>query len=111
MSSRLLLKDLAEQTRSLSIDVIITSYEGNLYQALVMVGSQEQLIWENTKTPLKAKNLLSMNEKLSCLNIRQIFLRQDSAYDEMIGQDIRTEPNTLKIKLGNSSIDKDLRHL
>ena len=106
--TRLTLKELVDKTGSAPVDIIVASYEGSLYQAFVQSGEDEHLIWHDNDKPLKTHNLQEMRERLHGLNIGQLFLRQDSAYDEMIGQDTRVEPNTLKLKLDNHQDDDDM---
>lgn len=100
MSTKLLLKDL-ERTR-LPVTLIFESYEGSLYQTFARQGDTEQLVWQDQKNPIKTYCLTEMRERFQHIKAAQRFLRQRSAYDEMIGQVIREGENTLLIPLSGA---------
>lgn len=80
--------------------VIIDSFDGSIYQAAVVaLGGREQPLWLDQNKRVRCNNLEEIRELLAPLNIHQLYLRQNSPYDEMIGQPLRSEPNTLLIEL------------
>ena len=95
-----LLRHLADQA---PLQTIIESYEGCLYQAFVRSGNSEQLLWIDSNTPLRSHSLTALREQIAFLNITSLHLRQNSAYDEMVGQPLKAQPNTLLIPLSTSS--------
>jgi len=58
----------------------------------------DQLVWETAKQPLTARSIGALRKRLENLAIDTITLRHDSAYDEMIGQPLRSS-NTLDVRL------------
>ncbi|NIB39075.1 hypothetical protein HBA55_05725 [Pseudomaricurvus alkylphenolicus] len=93
---RVLLKELGYHSPQ---HVIIESYEGGIYQAYWRDGKTEHLIWLDEHTPLSCRNLTNMRQLLSDLDETALWLRQNSAYDEMIGQPQSAAANTLLIPL------------
>ncbi len=81
------------------LEVVVESYEGAIYQAFVKTESGERLIWDDEKTPLKARCLTAMQERLYPLKCERLFLRHNSAYDEMIGHTSKAGGNTLLIPI------------
>ena len=80
--------------------VIIDSFDGSIYQAAVVaLGGREQPLWLDRHKRVRCNSLAEIRELLAPLTIHQLFLRQNSPYDEMIGQPLRSEPNTLLIEL------------
>jgi len=88
------------------MNLIVESLENNLYQAFIEVADEECLILDNDGKPLSAHSLGEMHEYLEGFRFKKAWLRQQSAYDEMIGQPIRAADNTLKVPLGWSSLEK-----
>lgn len=79
--------------------VIIHSLDGSLYQASALVDGAELLIWITEREPLRTRNLIAMKEAFAHLRVDQLVMRQDSAYDEMVGQPLKPESNRLEIPL------------
>lgn len=65
--------------------IIICSLDQSLYQALLIKDNEEYLIWETKAERLKTRSLMKMQEAFEELEIGELVLRQESAYDEMIG--------------------------
>jgi len=84
--------------------MVIESYDLCLYQCFVDFGEGERLVWKTAKKTLTTHNLTAMREKLSKLKPREVFLRQSSAFDEMIGQPSKSGGNELLIPLSLDSI-------
>ncbi len=92
---RLLLQSLRHQRQ---LQLVLESFEGCIYQAYLKRDIGEQLIWADPHTPLKARSLTDLRERLQGLDIASLQLRQRSAYDEMVGQPPKGD-NTLLIPL------------
>jgi hypothetical protein len=90
-----------EQLTGVLLDkVVIDSFEGSIYQAaIVAVDQSEQPLWLTEQQRLRCRNLTEIRELLAPLTIDHLYLRQNSPYDEMIGQPTRSEPNTLLLEL------------
>lgn len=82
--------------------VIIHSLDGGLYQASACVDGAERLIWQTESEPLRTRNLIAMKEALANVRIGQLILRQESAYDEMVGQPVKAVANTLEVPLSTN---------
>ncbi|GAA5317284.1 MAG: hypothetical protein AseanaTS_24890 [Candidatus Pelagadaptatus aseana] len=81
--------------------VIIHSLDLCLYQASVAVEDIEMLVTDSRGKPLRKFNILEMQAVFRGLPIGEMVLRQQSAYDEMVGQPVRAESNTLEVPLGD----------
>ena len=77
--------------------VIIHSLDRALYQVTVVLQGQEQLLIDGSGRPFRSHNLQQVRETLQAMPVASITLRQQSAYDEMIGQPAREEANTLEL--------------
>lgn len=94
---KLLYKNLSEH----SIEkLIICSLERSLYQAIVVIDGVERLVWKNEKTCLQGRSLMRFREFFDGLNIAQVILRHESAYDEMVGLPVSESSNRLEVPLG-----------
>jgi len=83
--------------------VAIRSMDLSLYQAEVLLDGERRLIAGNDGKPLRSFNLLDMKKQLSVLDIEELVLVQESAYDEMIGQPGREASNALEVPLGKEA--------
>ncbi|MEP0203991.1 MAG: DUF6482 family protein [Halioglobus sp.] len=91
------LKDLASGGH---IDrLVIRSMDLSLYIALAEVAGDECLITNNDGSTLKTRNLLDMKQAVSDLPFGELVLRQESAYDEMVGQPGKDGSNALEVGL------------
>jgi hypothetical protein len=52
--------------------------------------------------PVKAYNKPGLQGLFKRVNVREMVLRHESAYDEMVGQPVREESNTLEVRLGGT---------
>ena len=77
--------------------VIIHSIDQALYQVTVLLHEQEQLLVDRSGRPFRRHNLQQVRETLRTMPVASITLRQQSAYDEMIGQPVREGANTLEV--------------
>ena len=81
------------------VPVIIHSLDQALYQVTVIVEGAERLLVDADQKPLRSHSLQQMREVLARLPVASLVLRQQSAYDEMIGQGMREGDNTLEVPL------------
>lgn len=65
--------------------IIICSLDQSLYQALLIIDNEEHLIWETKTKALKTRSLMTMQEAFEEFEVGELVLRQESAYDEMVG--------------------------
>ena len=79
--------------------VVIHSLQQALYQVTVLVEGREHLLVEPSGRAFRRYNLQQVREVLQTLPVASITLRQQSAYDEMIGQPAKVSPNTLEVSL------------
>jgi hypothetical protein len=79
--------------------IIIHSLDLCLYQASALVNGVERMVTDKHGKLLRSFNLLEMQALLETLPAAHVVLRQQSAYDEMVGQPARTDANTLEIPL------------
>ncbi len=77
----------------------IRSTELSLYLAEVEIEGERHIVCEDGGEPLRTVNLVSMREKFVDLDIKEMVLVQESAYDEMIGQPGREGSNALEVPL------------
>lgn len=78
--------------------IVICSLDQSLYQALMVNDDTEQLIWVSNSKPLKTRSLMKMQELFEGLDVDELVLRQESAYDEMVGLDVKVS-NRMEVRL------------
>ena len=88
----------------------IHSLDQALYQVTVTVGGAEYLLREDDGRPFRRHSLTEVRESLQVLPVTAIYLRQTSAYDEMIGQPVRDGDNTLELPLSLTLYPPSTRH-
>ena len=94
---KLTLSALAASPRACAATV--HSLEQALYQVTVLHEGAEKLLRENDGRVFRRRSLLEVKEALADLPVASLVLRQQSAYDEMIGQAPREGDNTLEVPL------------
>ena len=95
IKGKLLYKDL---TKFKIEKVVICSLDQSLYQALLIDNDDEHLIWESNSKPLKTRSLMKMQELFEELEVGELVLRQESAYDEMVGLNVKGS-NRMEVRL------------
>ncbi len=80
-------------------DVVIHSLDQALYQVTITIDDSTYLLAENDGKTFRCHSLQRAREVLQNMPVASIVLRQLSAYDEMIGQPVRDQGNTLEIPL------------
>ncbi|KAA1190080.1 hypothetical protein F0M18_13525 [Pseudohalioglobus sediminis] len=81
------------------VPVVIHSLEQALYQVTITIDDSTYLLAENNGKTFRCHSLQRAREALQTMPVASIVLRQLSAYDEMIGQPVRDQGNTLEIPL------------
>lgn len=82
--------------------LVIQSLDCSLYQALVVIDNTEYVVYKDKKA-LLSRNLVELREAFEHLTIEQRVLRQESAYDEMVGQAVKSCSNRMEVPLGKST--------
>ncbi len=91
---------LSELNKRQPIDKLaIRSAELSLYLAEAELENQRYLVCESDGKPLRTVNLVAMREKLSGLEVREMVLVHESAYDEMVGQPGPAGSNRMEVPL------------
>ncbi len=80
---------------------IIESMEQALYRLVVHIGDQAYYVKETPKKSLTRRSLVAMQALLLDIPIREMYLQHQSPYDEMIGQEVNNEGNTLLVPIGS----------
>ncbi len=94
------MKLLYKQLSTMRIDkLIINSLEQALYQAIVVIDGDEHVVWQSEDKTLTTRNLTKMREHFEKLDVAEIVLRHESAYDEMVGQRTKNGNNRLEVPL------------
>lgn len=84
--------------------IVIESVDLSLYLAHAVINGEEMVIAENNGKLLKTHNLLAMKRRMKALANCELFLRQQSAYDEMVGHSYAASANTMEITLGSEPL-------
>lgn len=98
-------KALSTLEKYFSIDLlVIHSLDLCLYQASVEVDGQEMIVTNSDGSLLRTHSLLEMQKLTNKLNYQRAVMRQQSAYDEMVGGPEKSSPNTLEIPLVDNKL-------
>lgn len=84
--------------------VIIHSLDLALYQASVISQSQEFYLADEQGRLIRSRCTLDMQGHFRGLEFKQMVLRHQSAYDEMLGMPERTDSNALEVPLAMSEL-------
>ena len=79
--------------------LVIRSVDLSLYIAVAEMAGDDCLITNNDGSTLRTRNLLEMKQAVAGLPFDELVLRQESAYDEMVGQPDREGSNALEVGL------------
>lgn len=85
-------------------EVVIESVDLSLYIAHARIGDQEHVIADREGKVLKTRNLLEMQRMLRKAVTCEFFLRQRSAYDEMVGHVHQAADNSMELPLGREPL-------
>ena len=89
-------------------EVVIESVDLSLYIAHARIGDQEHVIADREGKVLKTRNLLEMQRMLRKAVTCEFFLRQRSAYDEMVGHVHQAADNSMELPLGREPLPEGL---
>lgn len=79
--------------------VVVHSLDFSIYLAYAEFGEDALLVTEADGKPLRTSNLTAMKQRLAAVATPELYLRHQSAYDEMVGQPLREGDNALEIPL------------
>ena len=85
-------------------EVIIESVDLSLYIAHARIAGQEYVIADRQGKVLKTRSLLEMQRMLRRAVTCELFLRQRSAYDEMVGHAHQAVDNIMELPLGREPL-------
>ncbi len=80
--------------------LIIHSIEQSLYQASIVVGDEEHFLCDVNGELLRTRSLVEMLNLCQTVKTDTRVLRQDSAYDEMVGTPLKGE-NRLEVAISD----------
>lgn len=105
---KLAVKNMKVSLRDVNVDavtrVVIESVDLSLYIAHAAMGDVERVITDAKGKVLKTRNLLEMQRTLRKTFDCEFFLRQRSAYDEMVGHQHQAADNCMEISLGSDPL-------
>ena len=84
--------------------VVIHSVDLSLYLVSILVDQKEHYITDAKGRLLRSHNILELQALFERLPVESMVLRQQSAYDEMVGQPLKTAANTMEVPLGNNRL-------
>ena len=79
--------------------IVIHSLDCSIYLAYADFDGDALLVTEPDGKPLRTRNVTAMKQRLAEVPVPALFLRQQSAYDEMVGQPPREGDNSLELPL------------
>ena len=83
---------------------IVHSLDLSLYQISIEVDGQEHYITDESGKMLRAFSILDLQRQCAKLKVKKWVLRQQSAYDEMVGSVSTSGHNTLEVPLGDNRL-------
>ncbi|AMG29297.1 hypothetical protein AL542_02340 [Grimontia hollisae] len=91
---------LTKLEKCVAIDkLIIHSLDLCLYQASVIIDGDEYFVCHDDGNFLRTHSLIDIQKYCRNLKVRERVLRQESAYDEMVGGPSKTESNAMEVPL------------
>ena len=84
--------------------VIVLSIDLALYQVSILINGEEQLLSDSKGKPLRARNTLEIEALFEGYNVKDMVLRHESAYDEMVNQPVRRGSNRMEVPLGRNGL-------
>lgn len=100
---------LTEAARAEGVEaVVVRSLDRCVYTASVRVAGDEYILIDDRGVSLRASNLLDIRRSLAPLAHLPAVLRQNSAYDEMVGQAVSDADNALELPLILRGVDGDM---
>ena len=84
--------------------LVIHSLDLALYQVSVVVDGKEHFVTDDKGKFLRAHSILELQKQCRNLKVNKQVLRQQSAYDEMVGQPSRSGTNELEVLLKDNDL-------
>ena len=84
--------------------VIVHSLDWSLYQASIVVDGQEQVLTGKDGRPVRARSMLQLEAMFEDFKVKEMVLRQESAYDEMVNQPVREISNRIEVPIGRNRL-------
>ena len=84
--------------------LVIHSLDLALYQVSVVVDGEEHFVTDDKGYLLRAFSIVELQKQCRRLKAKQQVLRQQSAYDEMVGQPVRGSSNLLEVPLKDNKL-------
>ncbi|HDM8225802.1 TPA: hypothetical protein P0E37_000236 [Vibrio campbellii] len=84
--------------------LVIHSLDLALYQVSVLVDGEEHFVTDDKGKFLRAHSILELQKQCRNLKVNKQVLRQQSAYDEMVGQPSRIGTNELEVLLKDNEL-------
>ena len=99
------MKVCVDELSKLSVtNVVIESVDLSLYIAHATIADEERVIADRHGKVLKTRNLLEMQRAIRKAVSCELFLRQRSAYDEMVGFNHPATDNSMELPLGKEPL-------
>lgn len=92
------------KTRKQIDKVVIHSHDLSLYLVSVFLDGEEHYVVDRKNKPIREFSKQKLQALFQHHVVAEMVLRQQSAYDEMIGQPLRDGENTLEVPIGNREI-------
>lgn len=83
--------------------LVFHSLDQSLYNLSAVVNGREEMITNEQGERLVTRSLLEMQKQVAHINAKRRVLRQQSAYDEMVGGPAKVS-NQLEIPLGDNAL-------
>ena len=96
--------------RQQPVVMVVHSLDQALYQVSLTLDGKQYLLSEDNGKIFRRHSLSEVREALQLLPVASVTLRQQSAYDEMIGQPVRDSDNTLEVPLSMDLYPPITRH-
>jgi hypothetical protein len=78
---------------------VVHSIEGSIYLLSVIISGKEMRVVDRDGKVFRRQSIQEVREALQGTCVASLVLTQQSAYDEMIGQSVRQQENTLEVQL------------
>jgi hypothetical protein len=83
--------------------VIIHSHDLSLYLLSVVIDGTEHYVIDDQGRMVRSFNKLDLQGHFSSMTVGRMVLRQQSAYDEMVGASFEPTDNTMEVLIGGEA--------
>lgn len=84
--------------------LVIHSLDMSLYQASVVIDGEEWFLTEQDGQLVRAWSFIEIQKRCRNINAIERVMRQESAYDEMVGGPDKPISNALEVPLGDNKL-------